>query len=162
MKNYNNAVSTCDIVIRPGCESLLPLTIHPKEIRFIVFDGYNSNMTRGSDEFEKWFSSFNDRAVWGWIDDVMSSCMMQKKYRGNPSQYRKDMFTNSYGYNNANRRYMSGEIGCGCMKCRQADPLKMSHNKSRKHKNFDIRIKNEMDEMVHSKGVGRDEITRSF
>ena len=48
-----NQESNVNTIIYPCGEFLLPIKIHPKEVRLVVFDGYNSNFDQDEIEFEE-------------------------------------------------------------------------------------------------------------
>lgn len=162
LKNYNNMIvdkrtnkeSSVSCAINPGCESSLPIWIHPKEIRLVTLAGYNSNTKPGDEEFEEWFGSFNGYEIYDWVRDVVYSNKRQKKYRGDKASidYTRNPVT-GYRYD----RRDVGEPGCCCMKCRQADPSKMSHTKHRKNQNIKILIDNDVKSMSDPKYTGKKE-----
>jgi hypothetical protein len=145
-KDYKNMIinkdtnqeSNVNTIIYPGGEFLLPIKIHPKEVRLVVFDGYNSNFDQDEIEFEEWFNNFNSDKVWKWINIIIENI--------NPI----------FEYNSRDK----GDPSCGCMRCRQADPSKMSHNKHAKNQNIKIRIENEIGEIDDEKFIGKKESGR--
>lgn len=155
LKNYKNMIidkktnkeSSVNCVIIPGCESSLPIGIHPKEIRLVNLVGYNSNTKPGDEEFDEWFNSFDGCEIYDWVETVIYGNKKQKKYRDD-SPYR---IKKSYRYD----RRDAGEPGCCCMLCRRADPSKMSHMKHRKNQNLRIRIENDIKEMSDAKYTGK-------
>ena len=155
MKNYKNMIvdkttnreSTINTIIIPGCESLLPGGIHPKEVRLVIFSGYHSNMNPDDDEFQDWFNSFDYRYIMEWIDEIIYSNKLQKKYRDKPSKYRRNTYNSEPGYGYQYDRLATNYCSRGCMKCRQADPSKMSHAKFAKNQRINAQISRDIKDM---------------